>query len=431
MDLINITILLFGALFLLILIGVPVAFSVGISSLITLIFALPDISLTVVAQRMFAGINSFSLLCIPFFIISGEFMSRGNISDRLINLANVIVGRIPGGLGHINVLTSMMFGGVSGSAQADVASEGPIIIPTMVDAGYSREFSVAITATSATIGMIIPPSNAMIIYCCIATTVSVSSMFIAGIIPGIMVGLAQMIVCYIMAKKHGYGKAPKTTAKEKLVAVVKGIPVLLLFAIIMGGILGGVVTATESAILAALYSAFLTLIVYRTVKLKDVPAMLYRSAVLSAAALFLIATSNIFGYLLAYANIPQVIASAMLSITNNQFLLMMMIVLLLLIVGTFMDMTPALIIFVPILLPIAQQFGIDPIQFGMIIIITLCIGLFTPPVGAALFLACNIGKCSLEGASKAMIPFMLAMIVVVMLVILVPELTCWLPSVVG
>lgn len=431
MDLMNMTLLLFGALFVLIAVGVPVAFSIGLASLITLIIAVPDISLTVVAQRMYAGINSFSLLCIPFFIISGEFMSRGNISDRLIGLANVIVGRIPGGLGHINVLTSMMFGGVSGSAQADVASEGPIMIPTMVDAGYSREFSVAITATSSTIGMIIPPSNAMIIYCSIATTVSVSSMFIAGIIPGILVGLAQMLVCFVMAKRHGYGRAPKTTFKEKINAIIRGIPVLFLFVIIMGGILGGVVTATESAILAVIYSAFLTLVLYKTVKLSDLPGMLYRSAVLSAAALFLIASSNIFGYLLAYANIPQLIASAMLSVTNNQFLLMMMIVVLLLIVGTFMDMTPALIIFVPILLPVAQQFGMDPIQFGMIIIITLCIGLFTPPVGAALFLACNIGKCSLEGASKAMIPFMFSMIAVVIMVILFPQLTCWLPRVLG
>lgn len=424
------TIILFASLFILIAFGVPISFSIGISSVVTLLLTMPDMSLTLVAQRLFAGIDTFPLMCIPFFVISGEFMARGNISDKLIDFANVFVGRIKGGLAHVNVLTSMMFGGVSGSAQADVASEGPVIIPTMVKAGYDRDFSVAITATSSTIGMIIPPSNAMIIYSTIATSVSVTAMFIAGIIPGILVGLAQMIVAYIIAKKRNYPKVPKMTLKEKVMAVLRGIPPLINFIIIMGGILGGVFTPTESAVIAAFYSFFLAVFCYRTVKFKEIPDILYRSAITTASALFLIASSNIFGWLLAYANIPQHIANAMLSITSNKVGIYLLIILLLIVVGCFMDMTPALIIFVPILLPVVQQFGMNPIQFGIMIVVALCIGLFTPPVGAVLFLSCSIGKVSLEKVSKAMIPFMISMIIVLLMVTFIEPLTLWLPSVI-
>ncbi len=424
------TIILFASLFILIAFGVPISFSIGISSVVTLLLTMPDMSLTLVAQRLFAGIDTFPLMCIPFFVISGEFMARGNISDKLIDFANVFVGRIKGGLAHVNVLTSMMFGGVSGSAQADVASEGPVIIPTMVKAGYDRDFSVAITATSSTIGMIIPPSNAMIIYSTIATSVSVTAMFIAGIIPGILVGLAQMIVAYIIAKKRNYPKVPKMTLKEKVMAVLRGIPPLINFIIIMGGILGGVFTPTESAVIAAFYSFFLAVFCYRTVKFKEIPDILYRSAITTASALFLIASSNIFGWLLAYANIPQHIANAMLSITSNKVGIYLLIILLLIVVGCFMDMTPALIIFVPILLPVIQQFGMNPIQFGIMIVVALCIGLFTPPVGAVLFLSCSIGKVSLEKVSKAMIPFMISMIIVLLMVTFIEPLTLWLPSVI-
>lgn len=424
------TIILFASLFILIAFGVPISFSIGISSVVTLLLTMPDMSLTLVAQRLFAGIDTFPLMCIPFFVISGEFMARGNISDKLIDFANVFVGRIKGGLAHVNVLTSMMFGGVSGSAQADVASEGPVIIPTMVKAGYDRDFSVAITATSSTIGMIIPPSNAMIIYSTIATSVSVTAMFIAGIIPGILVGLAQMIVSYIIAKKRNYPKVPKMTLKEKVMAVLRGIPPLINFIIIMGGILGGVFTPTESAVIAAFYSFFLAVFCYRTVKFKEIPDILYRSAITTASALFLIASSNIFGWLLAYANIPQHIANAMLSITSNKVGIYLLIILLLIVVGCFMDMTPALIIFVPILLPVVQQFGMNPIQFGIMIVVALCIGLFTPPVGAVLFLSCSIGKVSLEKVSKAMIPFMISMIIVLLMVTFIEPLTLWLPSVI-
>jgi tripartite ATP-independent transporter DctM subunit len=427
----NMTLVLFFSLALLVVAGVPVAYSIGLSSLLTLLICIPGLSLTVVAQRCFAGINSFPLMCVPFFIIAGEFMSKGNISTKLINFANVFVGRITGGLAHVNILTSMLFGGVSGSAQADVASTGPVMIPTMVKSGYSRDFSTAITATSATIGMIIPPSNAMIIYSTVASSVSVSAMFIAGIIPGIMVGLGQMVVAYFISKKRNYPKSPKLSGKQKLTFIVQGFPPLMTFVIIMGGILGGIFTPTESAVIAAFYNFFLSVFGYKTVSVKDVPKMLYDAALTTGVALFLISTSSIFGWILAYGNIPQHIAEALLALTSNKILIYLLIFVTLLLVGTVMDMTPALIIFVPIFLPVVQLLGMDAIQFGLMIIMTLCIGLFTPPVGTVLFLACNIGQETIEKVSKAMIPFMFSMITIVLLVIFFPAITLYLPSVIG
>ncbi|MGH4037968.1 MAG: TRAP transporter large permease [Sphaerochaeta sp.] len=424
----NMTLVLFLSLAFLVIAGVPVAYSIGLSSLITMLLCIPGLSLTLVAQRCFAGINSFPLMCVPFFIIAGEFMAKGNISSKLINFANVFVGRITGGLAHVNVLTSMLFGGVSGSAQADVASTGPVMIPTMEEAGYSRDFATALTATSATIGMIIPPSNAMIIYSTVATSVSVSAMFIAGIIPGILVGLAQMIVAYFISKKRGYPKSPKLTGKQKFTYIIQGFPPLMTFIIIMGGILGGIFTPTESAVIATFYNFFLAVFGYRTVSIKEVPDMLYHSAITTGVALFLISTSSIFGWILAYGNIPQQIARALLSVTSNKYLIYLMIFIILLLVGTVMDMTPALIIFVPIFLPIVQTLGMDAIQFGLFIVMALCIGLFTPPVGTVLFLACNIGHIAIEKVSKAMIPFMFSMIFIVLLVIFVPGVTLYLPS---
>lgn len=422
-------IILFLSLLFLVIIGTPISFAIGISSLLTFLATLPNIPLTIIPQRIFAGIDTFPLMCIPFFVIAGEFMSKGNISQKLIDVANIFVGRITGGLAHINILSSMFFGGVSGSATADVSSIGTILIPTMSKAGYDDDFSVAVTATSATIGMIIPPSNAMIIYSTIATSVSISSMFLAGIIPGILVGLSLMIVAYFISKKRGYQKEPKTTFSQKVKHFLAGILPMFTFIIILGGILGGIFTPTESAVVAALYSFILSVFVYKSVKLKDVPEMMYRCAITTAAALFLIAVSSIFGWLLAYGQIPSVIASLIFRITSNKYLIYILILIVYLIVGTFLDMTPALIIFVPIFLPIVQQLGMDAVQFGLLTIVALCIGLYTPPVGAVLFLTCRIGNVSLEDGSRAVIPFMLAMILICLLIIFVKPLTMFLPTI--
>lgn len=415
----------------LVVIGTPISFAIGISSLFTLVMTLPDLSLTIITQRAFAGIDNFPLMCIPFFVIAGEFMSQGNISQKLIDVANIFVGRIKGGLAHVNIAASMLFGGVSGSATADVSSIGTILIPTMTKAGQDKEFAVAVTATSATIGMIIPPSNPMIIYSTIASSVSVTAMFLAGVIPGIMVGLSLMVVAYLISVQRGYKYQEKTTLKEKIKALFSGILPLITFIIILGGILGGIFTPTESAVVAAFYSFFLTVFVYKNVKFSDIPQMLYRASLTTSAVLFLIALSSIFGWLLAYGNIPKQIAGLIFSITTNKVAVLMLIFLMLLLVGTFLDMTPALIIFVPIFLPIVQELGMDPVQFGVMIICALAIGLYTPPVGAVLFITCKIGDASLEKTSMAILPFMLAMIIVCLVVMFIEPVTMMLPRILG
>lgn len=420
--------LLFISLFALIILGVPISFAMGLSSIITLVFGDINVPIAMVVHRIFVGMDSFPLMCIPFFIITGQFMGAGNISTKLIDMANVFVGRIRGGLAHVNIVASMLFGGVSGSSNADVTSIGSILIPTMKDAGYDDDFSVAITATSATIGIIIPPSNAMIIYATLVSGVSIADMFIAGIIPGILVGLALMIVAYYISEKRKYPKGEKVSFKDKMKAVKNGIIPLFTFVIILGGILGGIFTPTESAVIAALYSFFLAVFVYHTVKWKDIGKILKDSAILTATVLLLIGVSSIFGWILAYAHIPEQIAKLIFSITTNKTLLLLLIFLSLIVVGTFMDLTPALIIFVPIFLPIVTQLGMGPIQFGLFMIISLAVGLYTPPVGTVLFTTCAIAHMEMEKTIKAISPFMVAEMSVAILVAFIPSLTLFLPA---
>lgn len=420
--------ILFFTMFALVFIGMPISFAIGLSTIFTIVLKADHIPLTLVVQRIFTGIDSFPLMCIPFFVLAGEFMSAGNISQKLIQLANIFVGRIKGGLAHVNIVASMLFGGVSGSATADVSSIGTILIPTMNKAGYHKDFSVAVTATSATIGIIIPPSNAMIVYATVAGSVSIAGMFLAGIIPGILVGFSLMAVAYIISVKRGYQSESPASWREIVNAFGQGIVPMFTFIIILGGILGGIFTPTESAVVAAFYSFILSVFIYRTVKFKQIPHMMFRSALTTAVVLFLIGVSSIFGWLLAFGHIPQIIATFLFSITTNKYLLLLLIFIMLLIVGTFMDLTPALIIFVPIFLPIAKQFGMDPIQFGIFIIVALAIGLYTPPVGAVLFITCGIGKVSIEKATLAIIPFMCAMIIIALLVMYVPPITMFVPG---
>lgn len=422
---------LFLSLAVLVILGMPVAFAIVLSSAAAILSLGADMPLTLIVQRIFTGIDSFPLMCIPFFVLAGEFMSGGNISQKLIDVANIFVGRIRGGLAHVNIVASMLFGGVSGSATADVSSIGTILIPTMKRAGYHDDFSVAVTATSATIGIIIPPSNAMIVYATVAGSVSISGMFLAGVIPGILIGLSLMVVAYILAVKRGYPTEPKRSRQEIVRALLDGILPMLTFVIILGGILGGIFTPTESAVVAAFYAFFISTCVYRNVKLGDIPAMLLRCALTTAAVLFLIGASSIFGFLLAYARVPETIAAFMFSITTNKYLLLFIMFLIFLLIGTVMDLSPALIIFVPIFLPIAQQLGMGPIQFGLFIISALAVGLYTPPVGAVLFITCGIGKISIQKAVKAILPFMIAMIVVVLLIMYIEPITMFLPTVLG
>ncbi len=418
---------LFITFFAFMLIGMPISFAICLSSVVTILTNLPKVDLTLVVQRIFAGMDSFPLMCIPFFVLAGELMAKGNISDRLIRLANIFVGRIRGGLAHVNILASMFFGGVSGSSSADVSSIGTILIPTMSRAGYSMPFSVAVTASSATLGIIIPPSNSMIIYAMVAGTVSISQLFLAGILPGILIGVSFMVVSYIIAIKRNYRSEATATLKENLIAFGQGIVPMFTFVIIIGGILGGIFTPTESSVVAALYALILSTIVYRTVRFSELPAILLKSALTTATVLFLIGVSNIFGWILAYGHVPQAITDIMYSITTNRYLLLIMIFMVLLIVGTFMDLAAALIIFVPIFLPVVQGFGMDPVHFGLFMITALAIGGYTPPVGVTLFLSCNIGKISLEEGTIAALPFIGAAIVVEFLIIFIPDITMLIP----
>jgi len=421
--------ILFGSFFVLVFLGMPISYALGLSSVMTIMTSIDALSANVFIQRVFAGINSFPLMCIAFFILSGDLLSRGNLTRRIVRTANVFVGRIPGGLAHVNVLASMMFGGISGSANADVSSLGPIEIAMMNEAGYHKEFSVAVTVASATIGIIIPPSIPMVIYATSAGGVSIADMFLAGIIPGIMIGLAMMITCYIIAKKRNYPKEEKHSLRENLDAILQGVPPCLLFVIILGGVLTGIFTPTESSVVAVLYSFILTVFVYRSVKLREIPRILIGSAVSTATVLILIGFSTAFSYLLAFGKVPQAVVGFIFSITAQPALIYLLMFLVFLIVGTFMDTAPALIILVPIFLPMAVQCGMHPTQFGLFIITALSIGLYTPPVGAVLFLGCNVGKVSIEKASIACIPFWLAVSVVVLMVIFIPSLTMWLPSI--
>lgn len=418
---------LFGTMFLFIALGVPISFALGLSTVTALVTFAPDMPLMLVVQRMFTGINSFPIMCIPFFILAGEFMSAGDISYKLIDLANVFVGRIRGGLAHVNILASMFFGGVSGSATADASSLGAILIPTMNKNGYDNDFSVAVTATSAPIGIIIPPSNVMIVYATVGGSVSISGLFLAGIIPGILVGVGLMVVAYLICVKRGYDVDTSLEWSKVPKAILNGIPPLITFVIILGGILGGIFTPTESAVVAAFYAFCLAVFAYKTVRLKDIPKVTRRAAVMTSVVLLLIGVSSIFGWLLAFAKIPVVLAEALLSITSNKYLLLLLIFLCLLVVGTFMDATPAVIIFAPIFLPLVQKLGMDPIQFGIILVVSFAIGNYTPPVGAVLFITCGLGKISIDKAFKAIVPFMISTVIVALLVIYVEPITMFLP----
>lgn len=420
---------LFISFLALVFLGMPIAFALGLGCIISIGFCMDTVTLSVFVQRMFGGINSFPLMCIAFFILAGDLMSRGNLTNRLVRFANVFVGRIPGGLAHVNVLASMFFGGISGSANADVSSLGPLEIAMMEDAGYDREFSVAITCASATIGVIIPPSIPFVLYAMSAGNISISDMFIAGIIPGILIGVSLMLTCYFFAIKRHYPRGAKQTLKQNLLDIVNGIAPCFLFIIILGGVLLGVFTPTESSVVAALYALILTVFVYRSISIKELPKIILGSAVSTATVLFLVGVSTSFSYILAYAKVPQMVAGFIMGVTSSKIIFYLLMFAVFIFIGMFMDMGCSIIILTPIFLPLAIEFGMDPIHFGMFMTTALSIGLYTPPVGSVLFIGCNVGKVPIEKGAKACLPFWLVTAVAVMLIALIPELTLWLPSV--
>jgi len=412
--------------FLLLVFGMPVSFSLGIATLIVISYS--DIPIIIVFQRMFAGINSFVLICIPLFILMGNIMEKGGIARRIVDFSNLIIGRIKGGLAAVNVLASMFFGGISGSAVADTSSIGAMLIPMMNEEGYDRRFSVAITCTSSTIGLIIPPSNSMILYSFVAGGVSIAKLFAAGIIPGILVGLGLIIVGYIISVKQNYPSHPLPSFKKAIKIIRESLLSLLLVVIIIGGILGGVFTATEAAAFGAVYAFIITFFIYKELNLRDLPEIFLKTVYTTTIVMFLIATSTAFSYVLAIEEIPRLVASFLLSITANKYILLFIINIVFLIVGMFMDMSPAILIFTPLFLPIVTDIGLSPIHFGIIMLVNLCIGLCTPPVGTVLFVGLGIADMKMNQIIRPVLTFLIPMIIVLLLVTYIEPITMFIPN---
>ena len=462
---------------LLLVMNVPIAVAIALASFVAILAEGSDPSI-VMAAKMANGVNSFSLLAIPFFILSGYLMGKGGLARRLIDFAATLVGRLPGGLGYVNTLTCMLFGSISGSAAAAVSSVGGFMIPEMNRKGYGREFNVAVTTTAATTGLLIPPSNVMIVYSVAAGSVSIAAMFMAGVLPGIIMGLFIMFVAGVISVFKGYRgeviEMPRwkpitaTMVVGLLIASIvlskKGLvdlgfsigPValgngavwfalisiiccscfqtfrrayftLLLILIVIGGILKGVFTATEAAAIAVVYAFLLSVVVYREIKLKELPELLLHTGITTAIVMLLIGASSGMSWIMTMANIPQTVSAALLGLSDNPIVILLTINLLLLCVGTFMDMTPAILIFTPIFLPVVVALGMHEVHFGILMITNLCIGLCTPPVGTCLFIGCGVGQTTIAKVTKTMLPFFASMIAALLVITYVPAVSLWLP----
>ena len=419
-------------LVIMLLAGVPIAVALGISS-VCAILPVMDTSVAVLtgAQRIFSGISVFSLLAIPFFILAGNIMNKGGIAVRLINLAKLITGRAPGARAQTNVIANMLFGAISGSGTAAASAMGSIIGPIEKDEGYDPNFSAAANIATAPTGLLIPPSNVMITFSLVSGGTSVAALFMAGYIPGILWGLACMLVIYFIAKKKGYRAKTKFTFKEAMKIVLQALPCLLLIIIVIGGIIGGIFTATEGSVVAVVYSLVLSLFFYRSISLKDLPKIFKESAEMTGIIIFLIGVSSIMSWVMAFTNIPTAVSNGLLAISSNKIVIFLLINVILLIVGTFMDMTPACLIFTPIFLPVCTALGMNPIHFGIMLIFNLCIGTITPPVGTTLFVGVKVGKVKIETVFRQLLIYFAAIFVVLMLVTYIPQLSLWLPSLMG
>ena len=427
MDLVPVLILVISFL-IFIMMGTPVAWSIAFSSLLTLLVSIPSLAaVTTIVQRMGTGLDSFALLAIPFFILSGQLMTQGGIADRLIAFAKTIVGSLPGGLALINIISAMLMGAIAGSAMASASAMGSILGPEMEKEGYEKEYGAAVNITSATIGLVIPPSNVLIVYSLASGGVSIAALFLAGYLPGIITGFFLMLVAAIWAKRKGYPTFKRSSLTEVARSFGIAFPSLLLLFIVIGGIVAGFFTATEASAVAVLYTLVLGFL-YKEIGIKDLPKILLDSSKTSAIVMLLIAASMSMSWILSYENIPQSLSEVLLSISDNSLVILIIINLLLLFVGIFMDMTPAVLIFTPIFLPIVKTLGIDPIQFGIMMVLNLCIGLCTPPVGSVLFVGIGIANTSIERVIKPLLPLFIAMIIALVFIILFPAITLWLPQ---
>ncbi|MFN7341484.1 MAG: TRAP transporter large permease [Opitutia bacterium] len=405
----------------------PIAVAIALSTFLAVLASGGDPGF-VLALTMANGIDSFTLLAIPLFVLSGMLMGRGGVARRLIDLASALMGRFPGGLAYVNTLACMLFGSISGSAAAGVSSVGGFMIPEMVRKGYPREFATALTITSATTGLIIPPSNIMIVYAVSAGSVSIIGLFLAGVIPGILIGLCLMGACFLWTRRHSVKADAPAPWSEVRRAMAGAVPSLLLIVIAIAGILSGWFTATEAAVISVAYAFLLAVVLYREVRLDELPGILADSAVTTGVVLLLVGASSAMSWMLTTENVPQAVTAALGLLGDDPLVTLLVINLLLLAVGTFMDITPAVLILTPILLPVVVAQGMDPLHFGIIMITNLCIGLCTPPVGSCLFIGCGVGKTTLAKVTPSLIPFFIAMLLGLALISIFPGLSTWLPG---
>lgn len=412
-------------------IGVPIAWSIGLSSIFTMLVSIPAIpAFTTVAQRMATGLDSFSLLAIPFFILAGQIMNRGGIARRLIDFAKTLVGALPGGLAYVNIIAAMLFGAISGSAVAAASALGSMLGKRMEAEGYSKEFATAVNVTSSTTGLVIPPSNVLIVYSLASGGVSIAALFLAGYLPGILTGLLLMLVAAVWAKRKNFPTGERSSVGQILRAFLSALPSLFLLVVVIGGIVAGIFTATEASAVAVLYCLVLTFI-YREMTLPELPGVFLKSVSTTAIVMLLIGTSMSMSWIMAYENIPQNITSLLLSVSDNKFVILFIINLILLFVGVFMDMTPAVLIFTPIFLPVVTELGMDPTHFGIVMVLNLCIGLCTPPVGSVLFVGVGVAGTSIQKVIRPLLPLFIAMVLALILVTYIPALSLWLPGLFG
>jgi len=424
--------ILFFVFVVLLIVGMPIAISIAVSSIATLLLVVPfEIAVFTSAQKMVSSLNSFSLVAIPFFVLSGIIMNNGGIAEKLVNFAMLFVGRIPGGLAHTNVLGNALFGSMSSSAIAASTAIGGVLIPQQIKAGYDRKFATAVNIASAPTGMVIPPSTAFIMFSLVAGGASISSLFLGGYLVGALWSLAIMLVAYIHAKKNKYPTMKASEMGSAFKIIKEAIPSVMLIVIIIGGILTGIFTAIEASAIAVAYSLLIAMFFYKTVTVKDIYPMLKEAVLTTGTITFLLATSSMMSFAMAFTGIPQAISAAILGLTTNKFLILLLVNVVLLIVGMFMDVGPAILIFTPIFLPVITSVGVDPVHFGLFSIMNLCVGSITPPVGTGLYVGASVGGVKAEQMMKPLVPFYLAILAVLLLITYFPGLVMWLPNMAG
>lgn len=426
------SIVIFTTLVLLLFLGVPIGICLCVASMVVISQTLGfEGAFPAAALKMFRGINIFTLLAIPFFILAGNIMNRGGIATRLINFSTALTGKIPGSLAHTNIVSNMLFGAISGSGTAAASAMGSIIGPIEKKEGYDEDWATAVNVATAPTGLLIPPSTGLITYALASGGTSVAALFLGGYIPGILWGLSCMVVTYFYAKKHRYVSEKNITAKEFVKVTVDAFPSLLLIIIIIGGICGGIFTATEASAIAVFYSLVLSMFIYKSINIKELYEILVNSAKMSGIIMFLVGASNIMAWVMSFTGIPDVISQGVLSVSDNRIIILLMINLLLLFVGTFMDLTPAILIFTPILLPVCQKLGMNALHFGIMLVFNLCIGCITPPVGNILFVGLKVAGRKVEKVMPILLRYYLAIFVILMLVTYVPALSTFLPEIAG